>query len=253
MKAFLALLLIPAIACAQSDDRSVPEALFDDYDVEALKAGEWSLQETVSEKPGAGGKAVRSGHRDRRACVKADKATVWIEVSTWDLEAKAADLVTLCEVDRKMRKVVKAWVSEKGAVGTEAKVAAAEEAAPPAGEEGGSGASSGAPGKEKVRVGKREVLCDGLEIDWYHPDENYKTVHSKMSVWFSAELPFRLRLADPAVRAKNRISEDLNGNLKTSKALVRVESEGEVDGAKTKESTIVLDFGTNAKATVKTE
>ncbi|KAF0243402.1 MAG: hypothetical protein FD180_3442 [Planctomycetota bacterium] len=253
MRILLTFLIFPALARAQSPDRAVDESVFDDYDLESMKSGEFTIQETVIEKPGEDGKAVKSGHRDRKACVKADKEKVWIEISSWGLEAKKADSVTLCEVDRKSRKVLKAWVSEKGAVGVEAKVEAPE---PPA--ESGkpkwlSGANSASRAQENVTAGKRVVPCDGLKMDWYHPDKDLKTIHESLNVWFSAAVPFRLRLDDEAVRWKYMIAEDVNRDLKVSKALVKWDSSGEVEKVKSKETRSVVDFGTDAKPVVKTK
>lgn len=253
MRILFALLIVPALACAQSPERTVEESAFDDYDLLLMKSGEWSLQETVTEKPGDEGKPVKSGQRERKACVKADKEKVWIEISSWGLEAKKADSVTLCEVDRKSRKVVKAWVSEKGAVATEVKVAESEASTEPDKPKWLSGANSASRAQENVTAGKRVVPCDGLKMDWYHPDKDLKTIHESLNVWFSAVVPFRLRLDDEAVRWKYMIAEDVNRDLKVSKALVKWESSGEVEKVKSKETRSVVDFGTDAKPVVKTK
>ena len=249
MKQLIAILVLPALAWSQDPPRPVSEAEYDDYDVESMKAGEWTLHETVRESPGDDGKVEKSGYRVRRACVKADKERVWIESSGWPLEAKEADEVGLCEVDRKTRKVLKAWLSEKGAVAKVAEVKPAEGKAPPEEEERGNGASSEQVVQEKLKIGTRELSCNVVKLEEFHPDKNFKTIPTRTNVWFSIDVPFRLRVTDAGVRKKNLIPETWSKEFKVSQALVKFETAG--GDANGKDTTTLVDFGKDAKATVK--
>jgi hypothetical protein len=93
------------------------------------------------------------------------------------------------------------------------------------------------------------LTCNVLKIDAFRPDKNMKTISTTTKVWFSSDVPFRLRLTDAEVRRKNLIPEPYAGKFKASQAQVKFELTG--DPADGKDTTTLTDFGTDAKATVK--
>lgn len=246
MKALLAALLLCAVAWSEEPEKTFPEAEFDSVDVAALKAGEWVEREMFVEWAGDDGKPVKAGHNlSRMACVKADKDKVWIEESFWEAKEKAPERVTLSEVDRKTRKVVKAWESLKGATGTELKVKPAEdkkEANP-----GGNGAATQTVVADTLKIGAKDVACHALKSEEFHPGKGGKTEKESVSLWFSADVPFHERLDDPAVRKDIRIPDGMSKDLKTGQARVQVKIDSD-DGKKSTRR--VTGFGTDAKPTV---
>ncbi|MCE9583395.1 MAG: hypothetical protein K8T20_12990 [Planctomycetes bacterium] len=253
MKALLAVLLFPALACAQTEQPTVKDSEFDVYDLESMKAGEWVLKESVSKLPmDSRGAFATVSHRERLACVRVDEDKVWIESSNCDLEAKELVFVRLWEVDRKTRKVLKAWESMKGAVAQEAKVEKGPERQRQLIDiESDSGKNSETAVKEKLKVGTTEVDCTVVKIENVRTEKNDKTVKTTCARWFSAEVPFRMRVAEVEACVGNQIPETASKDLKTSQACVKLELATSDDTWKIAES--IVDFGTDAKPTVKTK
>lgn len=254
MTRVLLLALLPLAALAQGADpapvaeprKDVAEWEFDDFDLESLKAGEWTLEEFVSEEKQKDGTLKRTGNRTRRACVKADKDRVWIELSTWDLEAKQADVVFLCEADRKTRKVLKSWRSEKGERGKEVPVKA--DPRPAVQEPDGQG--MGSTIDETRQVGANKVRCAGIalqKVKWSSAKGNEPA--PKITLVFSTEPPFRIRLDDADACSRHLVhAKRPAGTLAGKQALVEVAVD---DPEKGRSSVKLTDFGADAKATVK--
>ena len=254
MGRILAFTLFPLLALAQVADpapaaeprKEVADYELDDFDLESLKVGEWTVEEVATEAKQDDDSVKRIGNRTRRACVKADKDRVWIEISTWDLDSTKADVVFLCEADRKSRKVLKSWKSEKGEKGQEVPVRTEPRPAVP--EPDGEG--MGSVVDETRQVGTKKVRCTGLvlqKVKWSSANGNEPA--RKITLVFSPEPPFRLRLDVADVCARHLIhAKRPAGSLTGKQALVEVIVD---DPATGKSATKLTDFGTDAKPTVK--
>ncbi|MCE9581722.1 MAG: hypothetical protein K8T20_04305 [Planctomycetes bacterium] len=181
MKTLLATLLLAGLAAAEG---VVGATKFADYDMKAIKAGQWHEYSEVTSIQKRKDLWTTTHILGRTACVKADDDTVWIEDTRWEEARPEIKLVTLMQVRRSDGITVKGWVGKPGGEGTEAKVKEPDAPDP------------SQPAPEKVgTVTQDKITVNGKDVDaqkavvtstW---TKDGKTTTVVKSNWLSAEAP----------------------------------------------------------------
>ena len=193
-----ALLAAPRAARSEEPAPSLPavwESELADYDVGALAAGDWVEYELAGPAwpvPAAGKKPSR-----RLACVAADEAGVWVEVTQKNVSPATDGLVLALRVGRADRKTTRAIWAKAGQAGTEAKVnpgAPGEGPAPPGGPPKATG--TGTAAREKIKAGATPLECEKVELETLLVT-NCCEIKTRTTTWVSEKVPFVPWVEDP--------------------------------------------------------
>lgn len=213
-----------------AQDPMVYDSTTQNWDIAALKEGEWVETET---------KGSGYSSKSKMACVGMKDGLVWVEMTGSNQEG----WVTLLGVDKGDRKTKKAFWGKSGEEGKEIKV----QAMPTAGTAGGvipKYKGTVKISKDTVTVGGTSVECEKNESNITMTYDGKDTATSSTS-WMSDKVPFRSWYDEKATSewAKNTdIKYEGKSNLKGA-ALVKMTTEGS--------STMIVGMGTDAKMTLK--
>ncbi|MBI2919538.1 MAG: hypothetical protein HYY18_00470 [Planctomycetes bacterium] len=160
-------------AAGHPDQPYVTDGMFSNWDVAALKAGDWvEHEEIVLEQP----------VRTRLACVAVEEEVAWIEytgpvLSMWE------ETALLVSVRKKDRLIDKALWGGIGYVPREIKVEHVKTAGPA---EGVERIGTGVVREETLKVGEKDLTCEKVAVDYKSGESPFRN-----RVWTSSDVPFR--------------------------------------------------------------
>ncbi|MCC6740617.1 MAG: hypothetical protein IT452_16355 [Planctomycetia bacterium] len=185
MRPLLATLLLASLAAAEG---VVGARKFADYDMKAIKEGQWHEYSEVTSVQRRPGVLTTTRILGRMACVKADDDTVWMEDTRWEEAKPEMKVVTLMQVRRSDGVTVKGWIGKPGGEGTEAKVKEPDPPDPnqPAPE------NTGKLTEDKTTVSGKEVEVQKTEVTTTWTKDGKVNTVVRFN-WLSAEAPLKYR------------------------------------------------------------
>ncbi len=242
------MLALAGAAAAHPHEPFVQRGMFEGYDVEALKAGEWvEYEEEVMEEPS----------RCRMACIAVKDGTAWIEFTGGEKLARWSGSVLRLAVDRKSRQVTEAvwgWPGEKvrevavyplrePAPKPEPDAAPKKDETPPAAPEEPPRKGKAVVEAEEAAVGDKKVACEKLSLDY---TTAYPTGEARFisRTWTSASVPFRF-----SQKVEHLSALDWKGKPSWPGGLVKREIENAATGKVQKLE--LTAWGTDARETLK--
>lgn len=234
LRPLLALALVASLAAAEESRPDVSENAWLDTDVASLKAGEWVKRrlDREGEKP----------LEYKLACVGVEADVVWIEEDRTTVESWPGTVI-LCSVGIKDRLVKRAFWGKPGEQGRELNLTKARLADP--GNDAAKGTAEVTAGKAKVK--DKEVVTEKIEIKT-EVEGLGAPIKARQVIVLAPGIPFGLYADDKGV-CRASIQEgaiEWKGKATWKGGVVSIVMEGG-----TKWSLTLVDWGTDAKATLR--